>query len=127
MADQKSRDTQIEVALRSRLHARGLRYRIHAQPLPTLRREADILFPRVKVAVFVDGCFWHGCPEHGTTPKANSDWWRSKIERNRNRDLDTERRLRDAGWKVVRCWEHEDPDEMADRIERLVRSTGTSH
>jgi DNA mismatch endonuclease (patch repair protein) len=80
------------------------------------------VFPRLKVAVFVDGCFWHGCPVHGTWPKANSDWWRAKIEANRLRDSDTDRRLSEMGWRVVRIWEHEDPEQAALRIAAVVRN-----
>jgi DNA mismatch endonuclease (patch repair protein) len=79
------------------------------------------VFSRARVAVFVDGCFWHGCPTHGTWPKQNGDWWREKIETNRQRDADTDRRISAAGWVVVRLWEHEDPNVGADAVERLVR------
>ncbi len=114
------RDTAPEMAVRRELHRRGLRYVVDA-PVPGLpRRRADVLFRRERVAVFVDGCFWHGCPDHGTSPRANAEWWREKIETNRRRDRDTDERLSDLGWTVVRCWEHEDPVESADRIERVV-------
>jgi DNA mismatch endonuclease (patch repair protein) len=106
MQRQRSRDTEIEVALRSALHKKGLRFRIHRRPLPSLRREADIVFPSARVAVFVDGCFWHGCLEHASWPAANAEWWRAKIEANRKRDEDTDRKLEAAGWKAVRIWEH---------------------
>jgi len=79
------------------------------------------MFPSTRVAVFVDGCFWHGCPEHGAWPKKNSDWWRQKIETNMARDRDTDARLQAAGWKVVRIWGHEDLEEAADRVEQVVR------
>jgi DNA mismatch endonuclease, patch repair protein len=115
------RDTPAELALRRELHRRGLRYSLHQKLLPGLRRETDIAFPRVRVAVFVDGCFWHACPEHGTTPKSNRGWWQAKLEANRSRDRDTDQRLRAEGWQVVRIWEHEPPVEAADRIEPLVR------
>jgi DNA mismatch endonuclease (patch repair protein) len=82
-----------------------------------LRRRGDIVFTRARVAVFVDGCFWHGCAEHGTWPKQNAEWWRAKITANRNRDRDTDRRLRDAGWAVIRVWEHEAAPTAADRVE----------
>ena len=78
------------------------------------------MFPGIKVAVFVDGCFWHGCPVHGTWPKANADFWREKIETNRARDADTDRRLRENGWLVIRVWEHEPPDDVVERIVRAV-------
>jgi DNA mismatch endonuclease (patch repair protein) len=87
-----------------------------------LRREADIVFTSVRVAVFVDGCFWHGCPEHATWPKANAAFWRTKIEGNRERDRDTDARLDDVGWVAIRVWEHEQPRGAAARIERLVRA-----
>lgn len=109
MQRQARRDTGPEMALRSELHRLGLRYRVNARPLPGFRRRADIIFTRARVAVFVDGCFWHGCPEHASTPKANSEWWRDKIAANVARDRDTDSRLQDAGWSVVRVWEHEDP------------------
>jgi DNA mismatch endonuclease, patch repair protein len=121
MQSQRERDTRPELLLRQELHKRGLRYFVHRKLLPNLRREADIVFARARVAVFVDGCFWHSCPEHGTWPGRNADWWRSKLERNRARDCDTDRRLHDAGWAVVRVWEHEQPEDAADRIEALIR------
>ena len=85
------------------------------------RRTANIVFPRKKLAVFVDGCFWHGCPEHATRPKSNTDFWGEKIEKNRERDEDTDRRLEELGWRVFRVWEHEDPLEAAARIQSMVR------
>jgi DNA mismatch endonuclease (patch repair protein) len=117
----RRRDTGGELALRSELHRRGLRYRVERQVLKGLRRRADIVFSRQKVAVFVDGCFWHGCPDHGTWPKNNAAWWREKIEANRARDADTDRRLREAGWFSVRVWEHEPVAAAADRVEEIVR------
>jgi DNA mismatch endonuclease (patch repair protein) len=90
------------------------------RPDPNSRREADLVFPRARVAVFVDGCFWHGCPEHASWPKANAAWWRSKIEKNRARDSDTDDRLARAGWQVLRVWEHEDPMQAAQRIAEIV-------
>jgi DNA mismatch endonuclease (patch repair protein) len=120
MSRQRSRDTDTELALRRALHARGLRYRIHRRPLPDVRREADVVFGPAKVAIFVDGCFWHGCPDHATWPKRNSAFWREKIETNRARDRDTDQRLVEAGWTSMRVWEHEDPIEAADRITATV-------
>lgn len=81
-----------------------------------------MVFPRAKVAVFVDGCFWHGCPQHGTLPKANGEWWRQKLEQNRRRDRDTDKRLKQAGWVVVRFWEHDEPQKAARAVEGIVRS-----
>lgn len=92
-----------------------------ARPIPGLRRTADVVFPSRRVAVFVDGCFWHGCPEHHRIPHANRGYWESKVERNRARDADTDSALRAAGWTVVRVWEHEDPVDAADRVEQAVR------
>ncbi len=122
MSRQRSRDTEVELALRRVLHASGLRYRVHRRPVKGVRREADIVFGPARVAVFVDGCFWHGCPEHATWPRNNAEFWRRKIEGNRARDLDTDTRLAEAGWASVRVWEHEDPAEAAARIAALVTS-----
>jgi DNA mismatch endonuclease (patch repair protein) len=121
MSSQRSRNTGIEIALRRTLHAAGLRYRVHRRPLKGLRREADIVFGPARVAVFVDGCFWHGCPEHATWPKNNAAFWREKIEKNRTRDGNTDARLAEAGWVSVRVWEHESVAEAAERIIALVR------
>lgn len=108
MLANRRRDTSPEMTLRRALHAAGLRYRVDF-PLPfDRRRRADIVFPRQKVAVFVDGCFWHQCPEHYTAPKANSGFWAEKASANVARDRDTDTRLRDLGWTVLRFWEHED-------------------
>jgi DNA mismatch endonuclease (patch repair protein) len=117
----RQRDTPAELALRSELHQRGLRFRVDRGVLKGLRRRADIVFPRQQIAVFVDGCFWHGCPVHGTWPRNNADWWRSKIEANRTRDADTDLRLLEAGWLSIRVWEHEIPAVAATRIAPLVR------
>ncbi|MBE8519984.1 very short patch repair endonuclease [Amycolatopsis sp. H6(2020)] len=122
MSRQKSRNTQVELALRKALHAAGLRYRIHRRPVSGVRREADIIFVGAKVAVFVDGCFWHGCPDHATWPKNNAEFWRAKIEGNRRRDGDTDARLAEAGWLAVRVWEHETTDAAACRVHHAVTS-----
>jgi DNA mismatch endonuclease (patch repair protein) len=108
------------MALRSLLHRWGLRYYVDRAPLPGLRRRADLVFPTRKVAVYVDGCFWHGCPQHGTSPKANAAWWAEKIQANRRRDADTVKQLRAAGWIVLRFWEHEDPDSAAAIVRNAV-------
>ena len=118
---QKQRDTQPELQLRRALHHRRLRYRVDRK-VEGLRSRPDVVFGPAKVAVFVDGCFWHGCPEHATAPKNNSEWWRQKLESNVERDRRVDAFLRDAGWEVIRVWEHEDPIEAADSIERAVRS-----
>lgn len=117
----KPKDTAPEKALRSALHKIGLRFRIDVKPLEDLNRRADIVFRSIMVAVFVDGCFWHGCPIHGTQAKANADFWREKIERNRERDKDTNMRLEEAGWTVIRIWEHEDPDEAVEKINKILK------
>ncbi len=119
MQSNRRRDTKPELAIRALLHAAGLRYRVDFAPLGG-RRRADIVFTRAKIAVFVDGCFWHGCPLHATLPKHNSNYWVPKLQRNIDRDRDTDEQLRSAGWTVFRCWEHESPTEVADRIKRLV-------
>lgn len=102
--------------MRRLLHRAGFRYRVDAQVIPGLRRRADLVFTRARLAVFVDGCFWHGCPVHGTAPKQNAAWWAAKLESNRVRDRDTNDRLREAGWTVVRVWEHEAPEVAAQAI-----------
>ena len=122
MQANKSRDTGPELALRHELFKRGLRYRVSLVPLEGVRRSIDIAFPGVKVAVMVDGCFWHGCPEHHRPPKAHSDYWEAKLERNMARDETTTQMLKDAGWRVLRLWEHEPTQEMADAVEQTVRS-----
>lgn len=116
------RDTAPEVAIRSLLHRAGLRFRVDHPLEFDRRRRADILFPTERVAVFVDGCFWHSCPEHATFPRANAEFWRAKLRRNVERDRETDRRLAEAGWIVVRVWEHESPRDAADRIAAVVRS-----
>jgi DNA mismatch endonuclease (patch repair protein) len=120
----KRRDTPGEMALRSALRALGLRFKVDAT-LPGTRRRADVVFARCKVAVFVDGCFWHGCPRHGTWPKANAGWWRNKIETNRDRDRDTDHKLEAAGWIVLRFWEHMDAERAAERVFSVLN--GVSH
>jgi DNA mismatch endonuclease (patch repair protein) len=122
MQSNKSRDTKPEMALRSAVHALGLRYRVAAKPLAGLRRTADLVFPRARVAVFLDGCFWHGCPQHHTVASANATFWADKVRGNRARDRDTDERLAQAGWVSVRIWEHEDPVEAADRVRAIVRA-----
>ena len=116
----KPRDTVPEKALRSELHKRGLRFRIDAKPVKELNRKADILFRSVKVAVFVDGCFWHGCPIHGTQAKANAEFWKNKIKRNQERDAETNQLLKKAGWKVIRVWEHENHEKAASKIYNII-------
>lgn len=125
MSSTGQRDTSAELALRHRIHAMGLRYRVDYPVLQRPRRRADIAFTKAKLAVFVDGCFWHGCPEHGTWPKQNAAFWRDKIETNIRRDRDTNDRLAAQGWEVMRVWEHEDPSNAAKRVyERVMHRLG---
>jgi DNA mismatch endonuclease (patch repair protein) len=107
MSRQAIRDTRPEMALRKELHGRGLRFRVVQRPVSTLRSTADIVFRRAKVAVYVDGCFWHSCPQHATRPASNRAWWEQKLARNRERDEAIDAALFDADWVVVRVWEHE--------------------
>lgn len=124
MARVRQKGTDAELSLRKELHARGLRYLLHVPLLTKPRRVADIVFTRTRVAVFVDGCFWHGCPEHASWPNSNAQFWRDKIEANRARDADTDRRLSASGWRVIRVWAHERAGEAAERIENVVRGGG---
>ena len=114
------RDGVAEMRLRSLLHAGGLRFRVDHSIAGLPRRRADIVFVRARVAVFVDGCFWHGCPEHCVQPKANAGWWKEKIEANRRRDAETNALLARDGWEVIRIWEHEDPETVAAGIREAV-------
>lgn len=122
----RSRDTKPERLVRKLVHAQGLRYRVAAKPLPELRRTADMVFRPSKVAVFIDGCYWHGCPEHYVPPKTNSGYWSDKVARNMTRDRDTDQRLTDAGWLVLRFWEHEPAGACADRIAAEVEKRRTN-
>ena len=120
MRANRGRDTGPEMAVRSAVHQLGLRYRVNARPEPSLRRTADLVFRRTKVAVFVDGCYWHSCPIHMTRPRANGGFWSEKLERTVARDRETTDALEAAGWLVLRFWEHEDPDEVAGRVREAV-------
>jgi DNA mismatch endonuclease (patch repair protein) len=121
MQGNRSKDTKPELALRRELHARGLRYFKNRRPIRTVRRTADIVFPSSRLAVFIDGCFWHGCPDHHTVARTNADYWSAKVERNRNRDNETDALLADAGWTVLRIWEHVAIIDAADLVEAAVR------
>jgi DNA mismatch endonuclease, patch repair protein len=119
MRRQRERDTLPEIVVRRHLHRAGLRFRV-AVPVPgRSRRSIDIAFTRLRIAVFVDGCFWHRCPAHGTSPRTNGEWWNAKLERNVERDLDTNSALVAAGWRVIRVWEHEARD--AAVLDRLIK------
>lgn len=122
MQGNRGRDTKAELAVRRLVHANGLRYRVNARPEPELRRTADLLFTRARVAVFIDGCYWHGCPEHFSMPATNLEYWSTKIGRNQARDLETTTLLEARGWLVLRFWEHEPPIAVAERIAQLVRA-----
>lgn len=126
MRANRNRDTGPELRLRTAVHALGLRYRVARRPLPELRRTADLVFTKAKVAVFVDGCYWHGCPEpaHFRPSQRNSEFWRDKIATNQERDQETGRLLREAGWIVIRVWEHENMAVAAARIADIVRGRG---
>lgn len=116
MQRNRRRDTAPELAVRRLVHSKGLRYLVDARPLPSLNRRADLVFRGPKVAVFIDGCYWHGCPQHGTTAQTNSEYWRDKITRNQARDVETDALLEAAGWLPLRFWEHEPPSDVASRI-----------
>jgi DNA mismatch endonuclease, patch repair protein len=120
----RRRDTAPEREVRRELHRRGLRYRVDIAPVPEIRRRADIVFPRAKLAIFVDGCFWHGCARHRPLPRTNAEYWRMKIERNQARDIETDAALRKRGWRVLRVWEHDDPREVAEMVVGTLNDTG---
>jgi DNA mismatch endonuclease (patch repair protein) len=120
MSRQRRAHTAPELALRRELHRRGLRYFVDRAPIRGQRRRADVVFPRRRIAVYVDGCFWHRCPDHATDPKNNAAWWAEKLAGNVARDRATDAALREAGWQVVRIWEHEDPVRAADRVQAAL-------
>lgn len=130
MQANRRRDTAPELAVRRLLHARGHRYRVDFAPLAGLRRRADIVFTKARVSVFIDGCFWHGCPEHGRSGFAhNADYWPQKIAGNIARDADTNSRLAAEGWTVLRFWEHETAEAVVSQIEDVIgpRTVGTGN
>ncbi|MFF0113917.1 very short patch repair endonuclease [Streptomyces prasinus] len=120
MSRQGSRDTAPELAVRKLLHAEGLRYRVNASVPGMPRRTIDIVFPKARIAVFLDGCFWHGCPQHATQPKSNAEWWRAKLNRNMARDQETSEHLRTTGWTVLRFWEHVPAEKIAETVRTAV-------
>jgi DNA mismatch endonuclease, patch repair protein len=124
MKANRRRDTAPELRLRRELHSRGMRFRVdHAVITPSVRTRPDVVFPRAKIAVFVDGCFWHRCPIHGTQPTSNARYWQEKLDRNVRRDRTVDRALEAAGWRTIRVWEHADAKEAADLVEAAVRQT----
>jgi len=122
MSAQRKRDTSCEMRLRRALHRAGYRFRVQLPVPGASRRTIDIAFTRAKVAIFVDGCFWHGCPSHGHSPNTNAEWWNRKISRNRDRDTDTDQLLENAGWHVIRVWEHEDVSTSFTAVESALRT-----
>lgn len=121
MAATRGTDNLMERAVRKILHQSGLRYRKQRRLIPGSTRTVDIVFPRIHLAVFIDGCFWHSCPKHKTVPKSNAVWWRKKLAENRIRDKDTNKRLTCMGWNVIRIWEHEKPPKAALKILKTFR------
>jgi DNA mismatch endonuclease (patch repair protein) len=114
-------DTKPELRLRSQIHKSGLRYAMDVRPESDINRRADLVFRSAKVAVFVHGCFWHGCPKHHKLPKSNKKFWAQKVRRNRERDQETQRLLRKRGWKVLVFWEHQEAQVCADKVNVCVR------
>lgn len=124
MAITRGRDTKPELAVRRVLHSRGWRYRVNHRPVKSIRRTGDLVFTRKRVVVLIDGCFWHGCPEHFNIPKTRTEWWLEKIGGNRRRDRETEILWAQKGWTVLRFWEHESVDAVVIKIEEVLRATG---
>ena len=120
MQSNRPRDTRPERALRSALHAAGLRFRKHYRPVKGWRCEVDIAFTRWKIAVQLDGCFWHGCPQHATRPATNEAWWAAKLDANIVRDRRNDQLLTDAGWTVLRFWEHEQMNQIVTTVREVV-------
>jgi DNA mismatch endonuclease (patch repair protein) len=121
MVANSGRESALERDLRRRLFARGLRFRKHARVVPNSRCAPDIVFTGPRVAVFVDGCFWHRCPQHATDPRLNGEWWKAKLDANVARDREYDAALAAAGWIVMHFWEHEDVDSIADAVEHAVK------
>lgn len=124
MQGNRGKDTKPEAAIRSALHRAGCRFRKHYRPLRGLRCEVDVAFPRQRVLLFIDGCFWHACPVHGRTPKGNETYWSAKIGRNVARDRRNDALLQEAGWTVIRAWEHEEPDVVVARVRAALERSG---
>ncbi|WP_347237962.1 very short patch repair endonuclease [Dietzia sp. B44] len=119
MRRQKTSGTRCEIAVRKILHRRGVRFRVDFQPNPALRTRVDIGWKNIRLAVFIDGCFWHKCPDHFVAPKTNTEWWEAKLNANTERDARITHQLAEQGWEVLRFWEHEDPRHIASEITRL--------
>jgi len=127
MRANRRRDTAPELKVRRLLHAAGLRYRVDARPILSMRYRADIIFSKRRIAIFIDGCFWHRCPLHGTLPRSNAEYWGPKLARNVSRDIDVSKALHNAGWTVLRFWEHDDPAGVAAKIVRAWNDAGPAH
>ncbi|WP_323740671.1 very short patch repair endonuclease [Microcella flavibacter] len=127
MLSNRRRDTAPELAVRRMLHASGLRYRVDFAPTANKRRRADIVFTRRRLAIYIDGCFWHSCPLHRTSPRANSDYWEPKLRRNVERDRETTAALAAAGWSVFRFWEHEPPELVVATVIAALRDQVPEH
>jgi DNA mismatch endonuclease, patch repair protein len=124
MARNRKRDTKPELAVRSSLHARGLRFRVNYRiKLRDFAVRPDVVFTKRRIAVFIDGCFWHSCPQHGNSPARNQHYWGPKLERNVERDRKVDLALRESAWHVIRAWEHEDVEAVADRVLAAMAST----
>lgn len=126
MLGNRGRDTKPELAVRRLLHAQGFRYRVNFRLERDLRRTADLVFPRARVAVFIDGCYWHGCPEHYTAPATNAPDWQDKVSTNRIREAETTRIPTERGWTVLRFWEHQAANTVADAIAETVAEAAAS-
>lgn len=120
MQGQRRRDTTSEMQVRRKLHAAGFRYRVDHRLEPSLRCRGDIVFRRAKIVVFIDGCFWHGCPLHATSPRNNAQWWREKLDANMSRDRRNQLELERLGWRVLRFWEHEEAQHVVEKISEAV-------
>ncbi len=121
MQSNRRKDTTLELGIRSALHRAGFRFRKNRRPVVGLRCEADVIFTAIRLAVFIDGCFWHGCPQHATRPVTHGEWWAAKLDRNMERDRLNDGQLRLAGWTVCRIWEHEGTNPAVARVADLVR------
>ena len=120
MVNTPQRDTPFEMRVRRILHARGFRYRVD-RPMPGVTRSRpDVVFPTERIAVYLDGCFWHSCPIHGTMPAAGREWWAAKLQANIERDRRHTEELEAAGWLAARFWEHEDPHDIVEEIAAIV-------
>jgi DNA mismatch endonuclease, patch repair protein len=126
MQSTRARDTKPELALRSELHRRGRRFRVCTRPVREVRRTADIVFTKQHLAVFLDGCFWHSCPDHYIAPKQNAEFWSDKITTNWRRDQATDALLKKHGWIVLRIWEHVPLTEAADAVEAAIDRVSAS-